>query len=57
MGESRRKALAVRRAAGDQPAELQVVDTLGGRMNASSLSWPHSLQRNLRKPWVRMPHS
>ena len=33
MGESRRKALAVRTEAGDEPAEPQVVDTLGGRMH------------------------
>ena len=33
MGESRRKALAVRREAGEEPAEPQVVDTLGGRMH------------------------
>jgi hypothetical protein len=32
MGEGRRKALAVRRGSGDEPAEPQVVDTLGGRM-------------------------
>ena len=33
MGEARRKALAVRRGSGDEPAEAQVVDTLGGRMH------------------------
>ena len=33
MGEARRKALAARRGAGDEPAEPQVVDTLGGRMH------------------------
>ena len=32
MGEARRKALAARREAGAEPAEPQVVDTLGGRM-------------------------
>ena len=33
MGESRRKALAARHGSGDEPAEPQVVDTLGGRMH------------------------
>ena len=33
MGEARRKALAARRGAGSEPAEPQVVDTLGGRMH------------------------
>jgi hypothetical protein len=33
MGEARRKALAARRGAGAQPAEPQVVDTLGGRIH------------------------
>jgi Transposase DDE domain group 1 len=33
MGEARRKALAVRRGSGDESAEPQVVDTLGGRMH------------------------
>jgi hypothetical protein len=33
MGEARRRALAVRRGSGDEPAEPQVVDTLGGRMH------------------------
>jgi hypothetical protein len=33
MGEARRKALAVRRGAGSEPTEPQVVDTLGGRMH------------------------
>jgi hypothetical protein len=36
MGEARRKALAARRGAGAQPAEPQVVDTLGGRMHVRS---------------------
>ena len=26
-------------------------------LNASSLSWPHSPQRSLRKPCAKMPHS
>ena len=33
MGEARRKALAARRGAGDEPAQPLVVDTLGGRMH------------------------
>jgi hypothetical protein len=33
MGEARRKALAARQVAGQEPAEPQVVDTLGGRMH------------------------
>lgn len=33
MGESRRKALAARHGSGDEAAEPQVVDTLGGRMH------------------------
>ena len=33
MGEARRKALAARRGAGVDQQPLQVVDTLGGRMN------------------------
>ena len=33
MGESRRKALAARRDAGDASHTPQVVDTLGGRMH------------------------
>lgn len=33
MGEARRKALAARRGVGAEPAEPQVVDTLGGRMH------------------------
>jgi hypothetical protein len=33
MGEARRKALAARQGAGAEPAEPQVVDTLGGRMH------------------------
>ena len=33
MGESRHKALAARREANTEPAEPQVVDTLGGRMH------------------------
>ena len=27
------------------------------QLKASSLSWPHSPQCSLRKPWARMPHS
>lgn len=33
MREARRKALAARRGGCDEAAELQVVDTLGGRMH------------------------
>ncbi len=34
---------------GQNPRRLQ--------LKASTLSWPHSSQRSLRKPWARMPHS
>ena len=34
---------------GQNPRRLQ--------LNATSLSWPQSPQRSLRKPWARMPHS
>ena len=33
MGEAKRKALAARHGAGQEPSEPQVVDTLGGRMH------------------------
>ncbi|MFN9571714.1 MAG: hypothetical protein ACK58C_06525 [Betaproteobacteria bacterium] len=49
MGETRRKALAVRRGSGDEPAEPQVVDTLGGRMH---LRWDDVVAATPHGQWV-----